>query len=268
MHCCGVVHLDLKPANILLDKHNRVRVTDFGCALDLESADAPASIGSPDYVSPEVLAGERPTAAADLWAFGCIVCAVFTGQSPFHGHTLYDTFERIRIVRYQIPDFVPRPAADLVRKLLVRRPEDRLGAGQCSNGYAPIKEEPFFRGVDWDTLPSRRISLIAFPPAVANREREMSEKIAADFEREEIVHVTKVAIEGKEAELGITDMARIVLRVEGKVVAATQISNELTLAAEGGVLTFGNGKAVFAVEMDEADTCQWIELIHEVINDD
>jgi serine/threonine protein kinase len=236
--------------------------------MHLESEDLPASIGSPEYVSPELLAGERPTAAADLWAFGCIVLAIFTGRAPFRGYSLYDTFERIRLIRYQIPEFVPRPAADLVRKLLVRNPQERIGAGHWSSNYEPIRDDPFFRGIDWGTLPTKKIHLIAFAPAVANREREASETMAAELEGEEIVQTTKVAINGKEAELCITDMARLVVRVAGKIVAAAQISNKLTVAAEGGVLTVANEKAAFGVEMDQAEAQRWIELLHEVIEDE
>jgi len=101
-HAHGVVHGDLKPANLLVDRHGQLKVGDFGLAAVLRQAVAGradaalpesagprrqlmgALIGSPEYLAPEVLLGEAPHARADLYAAGVVLHECLTGSTPFH----------------------------------------------------------------------------------------------------------------------------------------------------------------------------------------
>src|ERR1700754_3894688 len=92
-HARGIVHRDLKPANVLVDSESgRALLTDFGIALpkDASTITGPGKVpGTPVYMAPETMMGERATAASDLWALGAMVYRVATqtvprglGQSP------------------------------------------------------------------------------------------------------------------------------------------------------------------------------------------
>ncbi|MBW2494011.1 MAG: serine/threonine protein kinase [Deltaproteobacteria bacterium] len=86
IHAAGIVHRDLKPANVLLGRDGAVKIADFGIALD-DSARALTqtghSIGTPHYMSPEQLYGERVDARSDLFALGVVLYEMCTGMPPF-----------------------------------------------------------------------------------------------------------------------------------------------------------------------------------------
>ncbi|HTW24219.1 MAG TPA: tetratricopeptide repeat protein, partial [Candidatus Baltobacteraceae bacterium] len=85
-HSEGVVHRDLKPQNIMLDKHGRVAVMDFGIARSVEAGGMTQTgmlVGTPDYMSPEQVMGERVDARSDLFAVGVILYELLAGSLPF-----------------------------------------------------------------------------------------------------------------------------------------------------------------------------------------
>ncbi|MGK5554450.1 serine/threonine-protein kinase, partial [Actinomadura kijaniata] len=98
IHGAGVVHRDLKPGNVLLSPVGP-RVIDFGIARARRTDDTvtvPGEVvGTPAYLPPEVVRYERATAAADVFAWGCVVAFAATGRSPFAGDTLSEVVHRI-----------------------------------------------------------------------------------------------------------------------------------------------------------------------------
>jgi serine/threonine-protein kinase len=87
-HSVGVLHRDLKPANVMLDGRGRVRITDFGLAIDASrTPNAPSFAGTPAYVSPEQATADRLTTASDIYSLGLVLYEIFTGRRPFAGTT-------------------------------------------------------------------------------------------------------------------------------------------------------------------------------------
>ncbi|MCA8926089.1 MAG: serine/threonine protein kinase, partial [Planctomycetes bacterium] len=90
-HQQGVIHRDLKPANVLLDRHGFVRVTDFGLARDLGelSLTAPGEVlGTPYYMAPEQVRGEKGTPQFDVHALGVMLFELVTGERPYPGESI------------------------------------------------------------------------------------------------------------------------------------------------------------------------------------
>ena len=90
IHSKEIIHCDLKPQNILCEKHGTLKLADFGSCLT-NSRMTPSMIvprGTSEYSSPELIKAENNlSVAVDLWSVGCILYAMFRGDSPFHGES-------------------------------------------------------------------------------------------------------------------------------------------------------------------------------------
>ena len=145
-HEKGIVHRDLKPSNVSLTIGGSVKILDFGLAklrgaddVLTVTADQAATMSGPlrtaaghvlgtlAYMSPEQALGQRVDERTDIWAFGCVLYEMLTGQRAFEGQSFSDTLNRI--IAHQ-PDFasLPEPLPDALRSLLVaclEKPIDR-----------------------------------------------------------------------------------------------------------------------------------------------
>ncbi|MCW2896178.1 MAG: pknA3 [Actinomycetia bacterium] len=132
-HGEGIVHRDLKPPNIFIAGDGPVKVCDFGIARDLNATSVITGtgqlFGTPAYISPEQWAGEPATRSVDLYALGCTLYELLTGQLPFQGPSLPALIHR-HLTEVPVPPHdrrpqVPAALSDLVVALLAKAPEDR-----------------------------------------------------------------------------------------------------------------------------------------------
>jgi serine/threonine protein kinase len=109
MHAEGLIHRDVKPANILLDETDKAYITDFGLMKDREASvlTRPGqALGSMDYMAPEQIRGEEVTAQSDVYALGCVMCECLSGKPPFADR------QGMRILWAHLQEQPPDPLAD------------------------------------------------------------------------------------------------------------------------------------------------------------
>jgi len=137
IHARGIVHRDLKPANVLLGQRGEVKIADFGVALDGHSENltrAGHALGTPNYMSPEQLRGERVDARSDLFAYGVTLYEILAGVPPFRTSeedegSLLQQMERGRFtpLRRAAPG-TPRWLARLAERCLRSRSSRRVAS--------------------------------------------------------------------------------------------------------------------------------------------
>ncbi|KDO31023.1 AUR protein kinase, partial [Saprolegnia parasitica CBS 223.65] len=131
IHTChqhNVVHRDIKPENILLGAEEEVLLADFGwSAANVTASNRRETLcGTLDYLSPEMLNGQKYDASVDIWAIGVLLFELLVGKPAFESHDQSQTSELILNARYRIPLFVSREAKDLIRRFLKKDPADRI----------------------------------------------------------------------------------------------------------------------------------------------
>lgn len=135
-HAQGLVHRDVKPANILLeDQVERVLLSDFGLARTVDDASLTRTgvvTGTPWYMSPEQALGEAVDSRSDLFSLGCVICFMLTGESPFRARNAMAVLNRIchepHLDVCTRRSDVPAELWNLVNHLLAKKPDDRFSA--------------------------------------------------------------------------------------------------------------------------------------------
>jgi len=140
MHDRGIAHRDLKPENLLLTgENNEIKISDFGLSK--------GTIGSPDYVAPEILSGSTDNdSAVDIWSIGVITYILLCGFLPFYGPTEQQVRNKITRAEYDFPspewDDISDEAKEFIRALLVINPNERLTAEECLGSAWITSESP------------------------------------------------------------------------------------------------------------------------------
>jgi serine/threonine-protein kinase len=133
-HGLGIVHRDVKPANILLLANGHVKMTDFGIARfdSVELTQTGSVIGTPSYMSPEQIRGEPVDARSDLFSTGIVLYEMLSGERPFPGRNIAEITHRL--LTGPLPDIrgkvagVPDPLAAVIERALAKSPADRFAS--------------------------------------------------------------------------------------------------------------------------------------------
>jgi len=164
LHKLGIIYRDLKPENILLDYDGHIKLTDFGLSKEsiYDEKKAFSFCGTVEYMAPEVVNRRGHGTPADWWSYGVLMFEMLTGSLPFQGANRKETINMILKAKLGMPQFISPEAQLLLRSLFKRNPANRLGA---TRGLDEIKEQPFFKTIDFDKLIKKEISP-PFQPAV------------------------------------------------------------------------------------------------------
>ncbi|ORZ39913.1 kinase-like domain-containing protein, partial [Catenaria anguillulae PL171] len=159
LHSAGYMHRDIKPNNILITRDGHIKLADFGSCARVGPdgmVRCQISVGTPDYISPEVLESQNSKNAAyglqsDWWGVGVVLYEMLFGTTPFTDDSISVTYANIMSADGNIdfPDDVE--VSDEFKNLinsLLSKPAKRLG----KNGASEVKAHAFFKGIDWSNL--------------------------------------------------------------------------------------------------------------------
>jgi serine/threonine-protein kinase len=280
-HEKGIIHCDLKPANIKLTREGHVKVLDFGLAQALaaegSSSDVSqfptvtatelrpgAIIGTPAYMSPEQARGQALDKRTDIWAFGCVLYQMLAGRAAFSGDTLTDT---LAAVVGREPDWSALPGSTpaSVRRLLQRCLEKDTRQRLHDIGDARAELNDAFK----TALPSGPAKSVQSQPSVAvlpfaNMSGDKENEYFGDGLAEEIItvlaHVPGMKVSGRTSSFFF----------RGKDVEVGEIGRRLNVdhILEGSVRKAGNRIRVTAQLVKVADGFQlWSERYDREMTD-
>jgi serine/threonine-protein kinase len=169
MHSNGIIHRDIKPSNIMF-ADSIVKVSDFGIAKPMSDkglTKTGAIVGTVWYMAPEIIKGEAPTPASDLYAVGVILYQLLTGRTPFYGRTDFEVMKSHLEKEPQPPETLnpnlPPGTWDLVKKALAKSPRERFSSADefkqaLIDWFSRVEDPQKIKSVDLTSLQSFHVN--------------------------------------------------------------------------------------------------------------
>lgn len=156
LHNQNIIYRDLKLDNILLGNDGHIKICDFGLCKEFIETNMRTHTfcGTPDTMAPEIIKCEGYTNSVDWWSYGIVLYEMYTKSPPFLGSTNREIYENITHSEPIYPSSLSYESVDLIKKLLLKNPEARLGSGE--NGIKNIKDHFYFKDVKWDDIYNKK----------------------------------------------------------------------------------------------------------------
>ena len=178
IHSHNIIHRDIKPENLVLDENGYIRLTDFGIAKENLPDNSSETSGTPGYMSPEVMKSMNHSFPADYFALGVIGYEFMKGERPYCGRNRKEIKEQImsrqaEIKMEDINENWSKESADFINKLLMRKPEQRLGF----RGINELKEHPWLKYYPWLLIKDKSLPSPFVPENKDNFDKRYCENI-------------------------------------------------------------------------------------------
>lgn len=157
-HARGILHRDLKPGNLMVDRAGFVRITDFGIAAHA-SARGPQGLGTPAYMAPELFDGAAASAQSDIYSLGVVLYQLLTGRHPFDGQPIGERARAARNLVAEIPELLDGAVMAALDPDPRVRPASALGFAAALPGVDALKV-----ALEVGELPSPNLVAIAGSP--------------------------------------------------------------------------------------------------------
>ncbi|GAM37580.1 Tpk2 homolog [Talaromyces pinophilus] len=167
LHAQHIIYRDLKPENLLLDRHGHLKITDFGFAKEVPDITW-TLCGTPDYLAPEVVSSKGYNKSVDWWSLGILIFEMLCGFTPFwDSGSPVKIYENILRGKIKYPPYMHPDAVDLLSQLITPDLTKRLG--NLHGGPEDVKNHPWFAEVTWDRLLRKDIDAPYVPPVRAGQ---------------------------------------------------------------------------------------------------
>ncbi|CDW87721.1 3-phosphoinositide-dependent protein kinase 1 [Stylonychia lemnae] len=300
MHSKSIIHRDLKPENILISDDWHLKIIDFGDSIKLEDSKQiytkenkdpnkrkSTFVGTPLYVSPEMLIDNKSSPAGDLWALGCILFQMITGDVPFKAHHDYQTFQLILERKMTFPEDMDYNTKDFIDKLLQLDPSIRIGmpfVEDTKKCFEVIRNHDFFNDFDFKQLSKQPVPIPEQLQVLFDKPGTMKKKKKNAIDQEENLEEGKIEV--KELKRGLIkkrnqyymkQVRTFILTTEPKLSYykdETEYRGQIPLTRQVYARRSGRDRfevvtpqrTYFLFECQAGDSDQWIVQINQVIS--